>query len=204
MALKKMLLFCVIVAASADQFKYLENYIFYNITGASRVDGVSSENVHRCLTKAMRVVENTISGLRLLSVEDAPQEEAKINFDFKSFGLHQSDIVPLPSETEINCTISRVCPTFRIHSSNINFNTDFKFFCKQFPENNGQEVTGIDLFQNALFELLHAFGLRTNDDNTSILYRHRDGFEYQTNGQLNDADRARVGDLYILRTPAKN
>lgn len=64
--------------------------------------------------------------------------------------------------------------------------------------------SGVDLFQTSLYELLHAFGLKTNDDVTSTLYRTRDNFEYIDNGELNAADRFRVGKLYFLWTKTKN
>lgn len=205
MALRELLLFSVIVVASANQCRFLENYVFYNISGEHQVKGVSPANARHCITKAMTVLENTISGLRLLNTEDFPEETAKISIDFHSFGHNETDITRQPSETSINCSISPSCPTFTIQSSNIRLNTDFNFICKQFPEHSGEKrLPGVDLFQTSLYELLHAFGLKTNDDVTSILYRNRDNFEYIDNGELNDADRMRVGKLYFLWTKTKN
>lgn len=205
MTLKQLLAFWVMIAvASADQCRFLENYIFYNVSGESQINGVSPVNAHQCVTKAMAVLENTISGLRFLDINDFPEEKSKIMIEFHSFGHNETDTIVKPSETSVNCSISPSCPTFAIHSANIHFNTDVNFICKQFPESHTQGHAGVDLFQTSLHELLHALGLKTNDDPTSILYRNRDNFEYQENGELNEADRIRVGKLYFLWTKPKN
>lgn len=204
MSLRPVLLFCLVAFVSADQqCKFLQNYVFYNITGESKIDGVSPANVNRCITKAMTVLENTIAGLRLLDVKDYSNEEAKIAINFQKLILEEAGIAPAPSETTVNCSISRACPTFAVQSAKIYFNTNLKYICKQYPESNASDQQGIDLYSTALYELLHAFGLQTNDDQTSIMYRYRDNFAYQDDGQLNAADRERVGQIYFLR-PSKN
>lgn len=204
MALRQLILLCVAVAISADQCRFLQNYIFFNVSGENNLSGVSPANARRCLNKAMAVVENTISGLRLLDAKDNPDEEAKIAIGFQKLIVDDIGLAPTPSETTLNCTISRSCPTFAVQSAKIYFNTNMKFVCKQYPEPNIDDQQGVDLFQTALYEILHAFGLQTNDDKTSIMYRQRDNFEYQDDGHLNEADRNRVGQLYHLRSAPKN
>lgn len=202
MFLRPVYLLCLVAIVSADQqCKFLQNYVFYNITGESNLKGISPANVNLCITRAMSVLENTISGLRLLDTKNNPEEEAKIAINFQKLIVDDVGTVPSPSETAVNCAISRACPAFAVQSARIYFNSNLNFVCKQHPEENSGE--GIDLYQTALYELLHAFGLQSNDDATSIMYRHRDNFAYQDNGELNKADRDRVGQIYFLRE-AKN
>lgn len=198
MALRNLILLCCAIAVSADQCKYLQNYLFYNISGEAKVNGVAPANARRCIMRAMTVMENTIAGLRFLDVNENPEEEAKLSFDFQRLALEEKGMTPSPSETVVNCTISRSCPTFAVQFAKIYINSDLNFVCKQYPEGN---MVGVDLFQTVLFELLTAFGMRPNDDNASILYNRRDNFGYQDNGQLSDTDRERVGQLYLLRAP---
>lgn len=167
---------------NAESCKWRDNYIYYEISGADKVSGISQGDVPISLKKAMTVYQNTISGLRFENIRDNPGEDVKLKIIFENFKLRYPSSV---LENEISFTHNN-CTGFMdfdddnietIYNSEIHFNTNFNFHCKH---NNIIRLTptGIDLFYRMLHENGKLIGLKHNDDPTSIMYRLADNFDY--------------------------
>lgn len=194
------LLLCVSALAYAENCKWRKNYIYFATRGEFEISGLSPINALRCFRQALKIYENSISGLRLVYVNE--NYEHDVNVIFEKFGTNFKKITH--GITNVNCTVENYSPgedISTIRNADLIFNTDLHYFCREsftpsVPTNNA-----IDFFYISLHYIGQVMGLDLNDDPTSIMYRNLDNFQYyRNNGTLNVGDMHRLNQLYLLET----
>lgn len=177
--------------SGAEQCRWGHNHLYYSIENNS-TDGdlVPNISVSNCIRRALHIYENSVPGYFFNNVESYIYEQKDFEVVFIDFRSQQYPMKP--SLTKLNCSDGAT------QTGTIYLNTNFNFTCMPWTTRNDPDHYGVNLFSTMLREIGFLLGLETNDDPTSIMYRHMDNFDYMIdNTSLNKADRSRLARIYI-------